>query len=428
VWRDRTFTYAFLHSEAADFVRMLADVPRGAVVSLEADYTPRAIAALLALIEREAIVVPVTPDTADMEGLLGRAEVELRLAAAAEETAVAGTGARAGNALYRTLRATAHPGLVLFSSGSAGPPKGVVHDLTRLTARYERPGRQARICAFLALDHIGGLNTLLYTLANGGCLIVPDGRLPDLVCSTIESHRVEVLPTTPTFLGLLLLSDACERHDLSSLELVTYGTEVMPPPTLERLRARLPRVRLLQTYGLSETGILATRSPDQGDVWFAITAPDVETRIVDGILHVRARSTMLGYLDGPSRRLLPGGWFDTGDVVECRGGLIRVVGRASDVINVGGQKVHAAEVESVVLELEGVAEARATAEANALTGQHVRLDVVLTTAEPAAEFRRRLRRHCSERVDSFKIPQRVVVTSQPLHGPRYKKTRPASGA
>jgi long-chain acyl-CoA synthetase len=252
--------------------------------------------------------------------------------------------------------------------------------------------------------------------------------LPDLVCSTIERHRVEVLPTTPTFLGLLLLSDACERHDLSSLELVTYGTEVMPPPTLERLRARLPRVRLLQTYGLSETGILATRSPDEGDVWFAITAPDVETRIVDGILHVRARSTMLGYLDGPSRRLLPGGWFDTGDVVECRGGLIRVVGRAGDVINVGGQKVHAAEVESVVLELEGVAEARATAEANALTGQHVRLDVVLTTAEPAAEFRRRLRRHCSERVDSFKVPQRVVVTTQPLHGPRYKKTRPASGA
>lgn len=77
---------------------------------------------------------------------------------------------------------------------------------------------------FLQLDHIGGVNTLLYTLANGGAVIVPAQRAPGIVAACIEQHRVELLPTSPTFLNLLLLSGEHERHDLSSLALITYGT------------------------------------------------------------------------------------------------------------------------------------------------------------------------------------------------------------
>jgi long-chain acyl-CoA synthetase len=426
IWRDSQYTYGFLKDEAAALRQVLAGagVPHGAIVSLEADYSPRAVAALLALLEHEAIAVPLGAATAESEALCGRAEVEVRLTVeAGEDIVVTHTGVKAGHGLYGMLRDGHHPGVVLFSSGSDGRPNAVVHDLAHLGARYERVGRASRICAFLAFDHIGGLNTLFYTLANGGCLIVPGGRSPEEVCYTIESQRVEVLPTTPTFLNLLLLSGACERFDLSSLALVTYGTEVMPPATLERLCARLPRVRLLQTYGLSETGILATRSPNRDSVWFAISAPDVETRIVDGVLHVRAPTTMLGYLDGSSERLLADGWFDTGDLVERRDDLIRVLGRARDLINVGGEKVQAVEVENVILELDNVLEARVSGETNALTGQHVRLEVVLSTTETAAEFRRRLRLHCAARLETFKVPQRVIVVDRPLHGKRYKKVR-----
>jgi len=426
IWRDRRCTYGFLLDEAEKIGRMLvdADVPRGGVVSLEGDYSPRAAAAFLALLAHEAIAVPLGPDATDKQELRRRAEVEVRLKLEAGDQIVAiQTGVTAGHSFYRKLRCAGHPGLVLFSSGSDGRPKAAVHDFACLGARYKRPGRASRICAFLTIDHIGGLNTLLYTLANGGCLVVPGGRSPAEVCQTIESERVEVLPTTPTFLNLLLLSGACERFDLSSLALITYGTEVMPTPTLRRLREWLPQVRLMQTYGLSETGILATRSLEDGSVWFAITAPDVETRIVAGVLHVRAPTTMLGYLDGRSERMLADGWFDTGDLVESRGDFIRVLGRAGDLINVGGNKVQPAEVENVILELDGVAEARVSGETNALTGHHVRLEVVLVTAETSAEFSQRLRRHCSDRLEPFKIPQRVIVADRPLHGQRYKKVR-----
>jgi acyl-coenzyme A synthetase/AMP-(fatty) acid ligase len=430
IWQGRAFSYGRLFEAAAAIGRSLADaeVPAGAVVSLETDYSPQGVGALLALIAHGAIVVPLAPATAEAGALGARAEVELLLTAAGAEIVVTQVGTRACHQLYRMLRRTGHPGLVLFSSGSDGRPKGAVHDLARLAARYERPGRPARICAFLSFDHIGGLNTLLYTLANGGCIVVPEGRLPDEICRAIESQRVEVLPTTPTFLGLLLLSGAWERYDLSALALVTYGTELMPTTTLGRLRKALPHVRVLQTYGLSETGILATRSPDAGSIWFTITAPDVETRIVGGVLHVRSPTTMLGYLDGSTERMLRDGWFDTGDLVECRGDLIKVLGRTGDVINVGGQKVHPAEVENVVLEIEGVIEARVSGETNALTGQHVRLEVVLETKETVGEFARRLRHHCFDRLQAFKVPRRIVVTDRPLHGRRYKKIRHSAHA
>ena len=123
---------------------------------------------------------------------------------------------------------------------------------------------------FLQLDHIGGLNTLFYTLANGGTAVVAEDLSPESVCEAIESHRVQLLPTSPTFLNLLLLSEAHLRHGLSSLELITYGTEPMPESTLKRIVQAFPCARLLQTYGLSELGILRSRSRTSDSLWVRV--------------------------------------------------------------------------------------------------------------------------------------------------------------
>src|SRR5581483_4450949 len=106
------------------------------------------------------------------------------------------------------LRAVDHPGLVLFSSGSSGKPKGAVHDLAALLRKFERPRPALRTLAFLLFDHIGGINTLLHVLASGGCLVTVTDRSPDGVLAAVERHRVELLPTSPTFLNLVLLSEA----------------------------------------------------------------------------------------------------------------------------------------------------------------------------------------------------------------------------
>jgi len=247
-------------------------------------------------------------------------------------------------------------------------------------------------------------------------------RSPDAVCDAIERYRVQLLPTSPTFINLLLLSDAYKRHDLGSLEMVTYGTEAMPETTLARFHTLFPEIQLLQTYGLSELGILRSKSKSSDSLWVKIGGEGFQTRIVDGLLQIKAQSAMLGYLNAPSP-FTPDGWFATGDVVEVDGEYLKILGRQSEIINVGGEKVYPAEVESTLQLMDGVEDAVVSAERNAITGQIVHARVRLKTAETAAEFGKRMRLFCRGRLPTFKVPQKVVVVGEALHGERFKKMR-----
>jgi long-chain acyl-CoA synthetase len=83
---------------------------------------------------------------------------------------------------------------VLFSSGSTGKSKAIVHDLAALLAKFTVPRNTIRTVLFLQFDHIGGINTLLYTLANQSMAIIPENRRPITVCKAIETYKGEVLP------------------------------------------------------------------------------------------------------------------------------------------------------------------------------------------------------------------------------------------
>jgi long-chain acyl-CoA synthetase len=403
----------------------LAAVPAGSVVSVEGEYGPETIAAFLVLTAKAHIVVPLSPDSlAQHDAFRELAGVEFRVRVnvdAADPVKVEPTGRHRTHPLYDALRRDGHPGLVLFSSGSTGQPKAALHDLTRLLAKYTTPRQAYRTLVFLLLDHIGGVNTLFYTLSNGGAAVVPQDRSPAAVCSAIERHGVELLPTSPTFLNLLALSGAGPGH-LDSLKLVTYGTEPMPASTLDRARQMLPKARFLQTYGLTELGIMRSQSRDSDSLWLRIGGEDFEWKVVDGRLRIRAKSAMLGYLNAPSP-FDADGFFDTGDLVETDGEWVRFLGRDSDVINVGGQKVHPAEVESVLLQMEHVGDVVVRGEPNPLTGQIVTATVRLTQPEAPLDFKVRMRRFCLERLAPYKIPAKVRFTTDAIHSARFKRIR-----
>jgi acyl-CoA synthetase (AMP-forming)/AMP-acid ligase II len=297
-----------------------------------------------------------------------------------------------------------------------------VHDFAQLLEKFRTRRPALRAVNFLLFEHIGGLNTLLHTLSNGGTVISLRDRGPDAVCAAIERHRAELLPTSPTFLNLLLLSEAHRRHDLSSLRLISYGTEPMPPSTLTRLRAAFPGVQLLQTYGLAELGILRSRSRSNDSLWVKVGGEGFETRVVDGMLEIKAQSAMLGYLNAPSP-FTGDGWFQTGDAVEVDGEYLRILGRKSELINVGGEKVYPAEVEGVIQEVANVEEATVFAEKNPLTGNIVCARVKLAQPEEPAQVALRIRRHCRDRLEKYKVPVRVMVVEDELHGDRFKKVR-----
>lgn len=426
VWNDKVFTYAWLLERIAESRKYIqsSGVPPGAVTAIEADFSPNGIALFLALAEHRCALVPLTvlaePKKAEF---LEVAEVEFVFKLDANDNlTLARREVKAAHRFYAALRQLGHAGLVLFSSGSTGKSKAAVHDLSGLLEKFKARRRPLRAITFLLYDHIGGVNTMLYTLSNGGCVITIPDRTPDGVLAAVEKYGAELLPTSPTFINLILLSEAYSRHDLRALKTVTYGTEPMPESTLKRFHELFPDITLQQTYGLSEVGILRSKSKTSDSLWVKVGGEGFETRIVNGILQIKAKSAMLGYLNAPNP-FTEDGWFNTGDAVEVDGEHIRILGRISEIINVGGEKVYPVEVESVIQEMENVAEVTVYGEKNAITGNIVCARVRLVEDEPARDFTNRLKRHCRERLQNYKVPVRVVLQDKAQYSERFKKTR-----
>jgi long-chain acyl-CoA synthetase len=195
----------------------------------------------------------------------------------------------------------------------------------------------------------------------------------------------------------------------------------MPASVLARLSEAMPQVKLLQTYGLSELGVLRTRSRE-GTLWVQFTREGYETQIRDGVLWVRTPSSMIGYLNAPDR-FDADGWFCTEDAVEVDGDYMRILGRTSDLINVGGRKVYPAEVEAVLMDLGNVRDVAVFGRANPLTGQVVATRINLIAPEALDAFKRRMRLFCKDRLPSYKIPVHVEFTDKDQFGTRLKKIR-----
>jgi acyl-coenzyme A synthetase/AMP-(fatty) acid ligase len=201
-----TFMYAHMLEEFERWQSRFdqLNVEPEAVIGLRADYSLHAVAALLALISRRAVAALIPRDRATGHYLADAqtaAFMDLHIDGHHEWHATAHI---ANHPLLDKLRATGDRGIVLFTSGSAGRPKAALQSAKRFLSKFRKPGRRFRTLAFLLFDHIAGQDTLFYTLASGGTLIFARRRDPVSILALIESHGVEVLPTSPSFLRLLV--------------------------------------------------------------------------------------------------------------------------------------------------------------------------------------------------------------------------------
>jgi long-chain acyl-CoA synthetase len=432
IWRDQASTYDDL-LRAGD--RLAADlrstgVTEGDVVAVVGDYSPTMIAALLALFELGAVAVPLPPSLQpgdrDAKLRIARADHVISIEADDTWTLTQGPGGERFD-LVDTLVQRGHPGLVVFTSGTTGEPKAILHDFEHFLHQFDVARRGNVTLAFFLPDHMAGLNTLFYALCNGGTIVCVEERTPSAVCSAIERHHVQFLPTSPTFLRLCLLADAHLEHDLSSLELVTFGSEPMHDQTLSRLQEAMPSTRFHQVYGLAELNTLRSEPRAPGSRWLRLRPENYDVKIKDGRLWVKTTSAMLGYLNAPSP-FDEEGWFDTGDAVETEGEYVRILGRDTEIINVGGDKVYPAEVEDVIMRMSNVSDATVHRHYHPIIGQVVAATVVLEQPEPVTQFKRRLRAHCAEHLARYKVPVKVELTDQTAYSERFKKSRRATQA
>lgn len=426
IWRGNAYSGSSVATQVREDLGILAarGVTPGTVVLLRGDYSPRTVSMLLALIEMRTILAPLLPATLAKTPLLVdivNPGFQIDVDTGGEPILIRYESSEP-HPLLRALVEAGQPGLVLFTSGSTGQPKGVVHDFGRLLMKFRKPRPALRTLNFLLFDHWGGLNTLLHCLANGSPVVLPENRSPDHICQLLESHRIELLPASPTFLNMLLLSKAYEGRDLTSLRLITYGSEPMPTTTLAGLRAAFPNVELRQTYGLIELGVLRAKSLSSDSLWVKVGGEGYDLRIVDGILQIKADSAMLGYLNAPSP-FTEDGFFITGDRVELNGEYMKFLGRDSELINVGGQKVFPAEVEEVLLECDLVQEAVVYGQRHPITGKIVCADVQLRCSGDEAEARRAIKRFCAERLEPFKVPVKIQFVDGGLYSDRLKRLR-----
>lgn len=398
----------------------------GAVVSVVGRFSPDSITLMLALLENRNIVTPLDDET--QEDLANRhriAKVEHHFRFSTDAGFMhERLHATADHPLFDRLRERAEAGIILFTSGSTGECKAAVHSFDRLVEKHvsDQNRKPMNAMVFLKFDHIGGLNTMLWVLMNGGCIIAVEDRSPSAVCRLIDEAKVELLPTTPSFLNMLILSKMWEKHDLSSLKIIAYGTESMPESTLRSMSQVFPHVKLKQTYGLTELGIFSTKSRSSQSTFMAIREGDVKTKIKDGILYIKSKSAMLGYLNA-DHPFDAEGWYNTGDRVVVEDGYTKILGRDSEIINVGGVKVFPSEVESVLLEMDNVADVTVHAKNSPIVGQIVAAIFNLKRKEELADLRKRVWEHCHGRLETYKIPRHIVISDAQLVSVRLKKIR-----
>lgn len=412
---------------AAHAVCTAAGVQPGEIVLTPGEATFAALAWFFGAALAGAVVAPLRAERAgELETWSRQAAPRWRVRGDTLEPLPGGAAAPVAERLLAQLRTAGRPGLILATGGTTGVPKLVLHDLAALLATVPVKQSQARrIMPLMRFDHIGGLDMVWRALGSGHVLVAPPAELtPVAVAAAIERHRVEVMPATPSFLNLMLAAEVHRSCSLSSLRIVPYGAEPMPVGLLARLGSALPKVEFTQRFGTSETGALPVSESGAGLI-LGDDAAGFQWKIVASELWVRSPARALGYLSGAPGGFDTDGWFRTGDLAErLPDGAVRVLGRCEELINVGGEKVLPAEVETVLHEHPQVADCRVFAERNALLGQVVAAEIVWRGAETdALAVKRALHEFAAERLPRHKLPASVRLVAAVETTRNLKKIR-----
>ena len=424
VFEDRIYTYEEFIKQIKDYKNILDkhNISSKVVVIL-GDYSFYNLALFFALYENKNIIVPITSNIKKVQDdFIKESFCQTIIKTDEKNLLIQNLKTIFSHNMIDNLREKNSSGLILFSSGSTGKPKAMVHNLDTLIDSFkDKKEKSMNMLVFLMFDHIGGLNTVFNALCMGACLIIPKIKDAKTICELIEKYKIMVLPSSPTFLNLILISQEYKNYDLSSLRMITYGTETMPQSLLLKLKEVFPKVKFLQTFGTSETGISTTSSKSSNSLFMKLEDINGEYKIVENELWLRSKTQVLGYLNASMDSFTSDGWFKTGDLVEVDGEYIKIIGRAKEVINVGGQKVLPAEVESVILSMEEISDCMVYGEKNAITGQTVVCDVVLN--KNIENIKKRVRVFCKDRLDAYKIPTKVNVVDKTNFSDRFKKIR-----
>ena len=430
IFENESYTYFDIYFKIQQLYESISThINKGEVVSIQGDYSFLSIATFFALLQNKNIVVPITTKVQkEIDERQKTSNVKFIIKFLNNDIIIsqANDYCDENHLFVKKLINSNKSGLILFSSGSTGAPKAMIHDLDNLVESFDstKKGKNLSFMIFLMFDHIGGLNTLLHCISAGLTMVFPTNRNPDNVCNLIEKFNVNVLPASPTFLNLILISDSYIKYNLNTLKLITYGTETMPENLLLKLKKTFPSVKFLQTFGTSETGISQTSSKSSQSTFIKIEDPNTDYKIVNDELYIRTKTQILGYLNQDSDRFTEDGWFKTGDLVELStDGYLKIIGRNKEIINVGGEKVLPSEVESILFKMPEIKDCLVFGEANPIVGQIVVAKILFNHDFKLIDAKKIVTGFCRDKLDKYKIPSKIIIMSESEFTERFKKKR-----
>jgi cyclohexanecarboxylate-CoA ligase len=319
--------------------------------------------------------------------------------------------------------------VVMFTSGSSGQPKAVMHTHRALVCKafgmvavHELTPEDVVLMP-APLAHVSGLQNGVFVPGAAGMGSVFMARWdPDAAIDLIERERVTFMVGPPTFFVSMIAAAGFSPERVASLRLISSGGSGVTPAFVESASAALG-ARVKRTYGSTESPTTTTSGPDDpverdrdtdgramGEMELRISDPATGEELPPGVtgeVWCRGPEVFVGYLDEAATRaaFAPGGWYRTGDLGYVdRDGWLTITGRMKDIIIRGGENISAAEVEAVLEAHPGVRQAIAVGYPDERLGQRVCAFVVASRPFDLATCREWME---AQGVTRFKWPERV---------------------
>jgi acyl-CoA synthetase (AMP-forming)/AMP-acid ligase II len=313
--------------------------------------------------------------------------------------------------------------LLVFTTGTTGYPRAVRQDWNRVLRPFLplRSAPSERWLLAYGLHQFGGLQLLMHVLGAGATIVAPVPRRPREGLAAMRRFGVRHASATPTYWRFVLAEVRSDGGEVPALRQITLGGEAVQSRLIDELQATFPEARISQIYGANESGNLrSVRDNRNGLPLSALTEDpdaDVALKIVDGELWVRSKIGMLGYYGEPP--IDADGWRATGDLVEVVGDRVMFRGRASEIINVGGVKVHPLPIEERISSLAGVQLVRVFGRPNALAGAIVAVEIVPEPGADTDALDRAVREACADlpaaaRPRSIKFVETMATTGNKM--------------
>ncbi len=391
-------------------IEFIENIKIPTIVAIIGDFDSFSIACTLKLLSMGNIVVPLTEDTESQHDYFLR-ESQATFLIKNKTLLKVEKSEQILNPHSQQLLKFKKGGIVFFSTGTTGKPKAILHSLENFLKPYRERKKPHRSIGFLVFDHIGGFNTLFHLLFNSGTIYRTKTRGIDEILGLIKKHNLTLLPTTPTFLRLLICHPLFPKNIPECLKVISYGTEIMHKSTLEILTKNLPNIIFKQTYGMSEIGILPVRSKASDSTKITIKRDEnIDWRIEkDSTLSIKSNLSMVCYLNADSP-FDEKGWLNTGDIVSTKDNFyFEIIGRKKNFINVGGLKVLPSEIENIANNYDGVLRSKAEGICNPITGEYIKLTI--EPIENGVLDINNFKSYLSQRLPKSKLPSQIKLSS-----------------